>query len=206
MVCPHFPRALLFRRQLRLTKTIADALVERNHRILNFKAAEPRDILSLQNWVDGNACLAREETAYLARCNELLSVASSDDGALAQIEAWMEDYLIRFCSGFCKVGICSPEGHILPDAGLPRKQNRCRGISRDPNVYIFSDSLIRKAARTLMACLILILLLVPVVICRALASITTRMVVITIATILFIATLSGLTKARTVETFTAGAA
>jgi hypothetical protein len=107
MVCPHFPRALLFRRQLRLTKTIADALVERNHRILNFKAAEPRDILSLQNWVDGNACLAREETAYLARCNELLSVASSDDGALAQIEAWMEDYLIRFCSGFCKVGICS---------------------------------------------------------------------------------------------------
>jgi hypothetical protein len=103
--CPE-PFRVLVRRQFRLTN-IADAFVGRSHRILNFKAAEPLNILSLQNWVDGNACLAREETAYLARGNELLSVAFSDDSALAQIEAWIEDYLVRFSSGFCKVRICS---------------------------------------------------------------------------------------------------
>jgi hypothetical protein len=74
--------------------------------MLGFEAAKPRDVLSLQNWVNGNACLAREETAYLARCNELLSVASSDDGAVTRLEAWVEDNLIRFYKGFRKVRIC----------------------------------------------------------------------------------------------------
>jgi hypothetical protein len=58
----------------------------------------------------------------------------------------------------------------------------------------------------LYAILLLIFLLVPAAICSALASTTTRMTVITIAVVLFIATLSGLTKVRTVEIFTAGAA
>jgi hypothetical protein len=57
-----------------------------------------------------------------------------------------------------------------------------------------------------MASLLLTFLLVPAVICSALATKTTRMTVITIAVILFIATLSGLTEVRTVEIFTAGAA
>ena len=71
--------------------------------MLSFETAKPRDVLSLQNWVNGNACVAREETAYLTRCNELLSVASLDDGAVSCLEACVEDNLIRFYKSFSKV-------------------------------------------------------------------------------------------------------
>jgi hypothetical protein len=94
-------------RELPLTDN-ADAMVERNHRMLAYEAAKPRDVLSLQNWVNGNACLAREETAYLTHCKELLSIASSDDGAVTQLEAWVEDNLIRFYKCFREVRIYAP--------------------------------------------------------------------------------------------------
>jgi hypothetical protein len=93
-------------RELPLTDN-ADAMVERNYRMLTYEAAKPRDVLSLQNWVNGNACLAREETAYLTHCKELLSIASSDDGAVTQLKAWVEDNLIRFYKCFREVRICT---------------------------------------------------------------------------------------------------
>ena len=89
-------------RQHTLTKVI-DALVERNQRMLGFEVAKPRDVLSLQNWVNGNACLAREETAYLTRCKDLLCVASSNDSAVTRLEAWVEDNLICFYRGLREV-------------------------------------------------------------------------------------------------------
>jgi hypothetical protein len=73
--------------------------------MLGLETARPRDVSSLQNWVDGNACLAREETQYLTHCKELLSVAPSDDRAVTRLEACVEDNLIRFYKGFRKVRI-----------------------------------------------------------------------------------------------------
>jgi hypothetical protein len=80
-------------------------MVERNYRMLTYEAAKPRDVLSLQNWVNGNACLAREETAYLTHSKELLSIATPDDGAMTQLKAWVEDNLIRVYKCFRKVRI-----------------------------------------------------------------------------------------------------
>ena len=74
--------------------------------MLSFEAAKPRDVLSMQNWINGNACLSREETAYLTRGNELLSVASPDDSAMGRLEAWVEDNLIRFYKGLREVRSC----------------------------------------------------------------------------------------------------
>lgn len=71
--------------------------------MLGFEVAKPRDVLSLQNWVNGNTCLAREETAYLTRCKDLLSVASSNDSAVTRLEAWVEDNLICFNRGLREV-------------------------------------------------------------------------------------------------------
>lgn len=82
--------------------------------MLGFEAAKPRHVLSLQNWVNGNACLAREETAYLARGNELLSIASSDDGAVTRLAEWMEDRLIRFFRGSYKVRPCQLKHTVRP--------------------------------------------------------------------------------------------
>lgn len=70
--------------------------------MLEFKVAKRRDVTSLRNWVDGNACLSWEETEYLTR-NDLLSVAFSEDSAVARLEAWVEDSFVRFFDGFRKV-------------------------------------------------------------------------------------------------------
>jgi len=80
-----------------------DQLAERTHRMLSFGCAQRRDVKSLQNWLDGTGCLAREETAYLTHQKELVSLAPAADNAVTQLEAWVEDKLVRFCSGFRRV-------------------------------------------------------------------------------------------------------
>ena len=71
--------------------------------MLNFGPAQRRDVESLQNWLDGTGCLAREEIAYLTHHRELVSLAPAGDNAVLQLEVWVEDKLIRFYRGFRKV-------------------------------------------------------------------------------------------------------
>ncbi|KAE9378767.1 hypothetical protein N431DRAFT_499509 [Stipitochalara longipes BDJ] len=162
-----------------------DALVERNHRMLNFEAAKPRDVLSLQSWVNGNACLARDETRYLTFDKELLSISSPNDDTVSRLECWVEDILIRFYKDF--------------------REDPHYSVSRDSNVYIFSGSLIGRIARTLILTIIIFLLLAPVLVCNSLSNTTSRIITIVISTIVFLFTISALTRAKTVETFLAGA-
>lgn len=162
-----------------------DALIQRNRQVLGFEAASHRDRVNLQNWVDGNGCIAREETAYLARTEDLVSVASLDDSAVMWLGSLAEDGRVYFRECFGR--------HPQPS------------ISRDPNVHIFPASSITRAARILMAPFIIVLLLMPVIICSFVNSLTARLVVITIATTGFMVVLSGLTKTRTVELAVAGA-
>ena len=77
--------------------------------------------------------------------------------------------------------------------------------SRDPNVHIFPRSSITWIARMLMTPFVVVLLMAPVVMCNLVGSLTTRLVVIVAATTGFVAVLSGLTRARTIELVVAGA-
>jgi hypothetical protein len=70
---------------------------------LSHEDAEGRDVESLQNWLNGNGCIAREETAYLAHSREIATLAPSRDKALLKMEVWMENALFRFYRGFRKV-------------------------------------------------------------------------------------------------------
>lgn len=74
--------------------------------MLTYEAANPRDVLSLQNWVKGNPCLARDETAYLTRCKELLSVVDPGDGIVVRLEAWIEEKLVQFYKSPREVAVC----------------------------------------------------------------------------------------------------
>lgn len=76
-----------------------DLFAARTSQSLNFSPAQQRDIESLQHWLDGNGCLAREETAYLS-CKDLVTLAPARDNALLQFETWVEDRIIRICHGF----------------------------------------------------------------------------------------------------------
>ena len=80
-----------------------DQFVERTSRILRLQSAEGRDIASLQNWVEATGCLAREETAYLGFHSDLASLAPTGDGAVLQLETWVEDKLLQYWQGFRNV-------------------------------------------------------------------------------------------------------
>lgn len=71
-----------------------DSLVDSNRRTLALENARGRDISNLEHWVDSTACLARQETAYLAKGEDLMAVASPADGALNTLEGPIEDLLI----------------------------------------------------------------------------------------------------------------
>ncbi len=71
--------------------------------MLGYEAAPHRDVVSLQNWVDGNGCIAREETAYLARTEDLLCVGSPDDNAVAWLGALVEECRVYFRERFNRV-------------------------------------------------------------------------------------------------------
>jgi hypothetical protein len=187
--------SLLYQRALLITSN-TDALVERNNKVLSYGAAKSRHVLSLQNWVDNNACIARAETAYLTHCNELLSVAPLHDGATEQLEAWIADRLVQFCKNFRKV-VITFSAHSK--AWTKRCKGPRRDVSRDSLVYIFSGSLTARLSRIVFVLLILVFLLAPIILCNVLHDIRPRTVVVVVATILFLVMLSALTKAKIIE-------
>jgi hypothetical protein len=80
-----------------------DDLAERTFHIFSLGEARDGDITSLRNWLDGNGCLAREESAYLeTNHSELVSLAPVADNATLQLEAWVEMRLGRLCQRFRK--------------------------------------------------------------------------------------------------------
>lgn len=80
-----------------------DTFTENSRRMLNSEGAEQRDLESLQNWLDGNACLARQESAYLDAPLDMVSLAPCKDSAVSQLEVWVENKLIRFYQNFRNV-------------------------------------------------------------------------------------------------------
>ncbi|CAI0654757.1 unnamed protein product, partial [Colletotrichum noveboracense] len=176
-------RSLL--REMELCLADYDTFCDQTRRTLSLTPAAPKDVLSLQNWVEDNSCLSRNETAYLEETADLATMAFSKDSAMEKLEDWVEDKLIQYYRGFRK----SP----LHD------------VSKDTNVYIYSGSLIKQSARALMLCLVTSLILTPVVICIAVESVVVRVFVIIISTVSYLFILSRLTNARMIELILAGA-
>lgn len=83
-----------------LTQIIVNALIKKNHRMFKFEIVNSRDVMSLQNWVNNNFCLIRNETAYLTRCKKLLSVMNLEDDIFARMKIWIENKLIQFYKNF----------------------------------------------------------------------------------------------------------
>lgn len=170
--------------------------------MLAFGRSESRDVESLQNWLDGTGCLAREETAYLTHRQELVSLAPAADNAVLQLEAWVEDKLIRFYNGFRNVREIL--NHYCRKAN-DKNQTHYHDFSIDPNVHIYSGPLVKRTAKALLLCLITLLLLIPVVICNLISTTSFRIIVVMASTISYLLVVSLLTKSRTMELILAGA-
>ncbi len=68
--------------------------------MLSYSHADPRDVASLQNWLDETGCLSEDEASYLNTGSDLVSLAPSRDPAMKQLEDWVEDRLIQHYKGF----------------------------------------------------------------------------------------------------------
>ena len=82
---------------------------------MEFKLATAEARTSLQTWVNGTGCLAREETAYLEYEKDLIGLGPSGDEINTKLETWVEWNLIRIFKSFRKV--CVPN-HYLTNAKL----------------------------------------------------------------------------------------
>ncbi|KAI3325616.1 hypothetical protein HD806DRAFT_490781 [Xylariaceae sp. AK1471] len=162
-----------------------DSFLERTGKVLSSGPAAPRDNLSLKNWLNGNGCVSRQETAYLDYEEDLVGLTGPGDRATSQLEVWIEDKLIEYYPGF----------RTMP----------YHNMSTDANVFIYSGCLIKRTARILLLFLISFLLLLPVAICTTTSSMIARLIIIILSTALYLAILSALTKARTFELVLAGA-
>jgi hypothetical protein len=64
--------------------------------MVDFETATSRDVLSLQNWTSGNACISIEEAEYLKHLDDLMAIGSaSEDRAAGWLETCVENLLIR---------------------------------------------------------------------------------------------------------------
>jgi hypothetical protein len=75
--------------------------MKRCRRVLAFDSPASQHVTSLRNWLKGNGCIAREETEFLDRGIDLLTVSSPDDG----IVSWLERFVFRSLVFFGKVSI-----------------------------------------------------------------------------------------------------
>ncbi|KAL9002055.1 MAG: hypothetical protein Q9180_009992, partial [Flavoplaca navasiana] len=175
-------RELLIELEEKLTSY--DAMLDHDRAILAFENPRKRDLENLRAWVDNKASVAREETAYLFKPQDLMTVSSPRDDALVRLTPLTE----RLVSGLY---------------GLLRKP-RCT-VSRDPNLTLLSDSVLQRLTRAMVASAIVVLLVTPIIIINALASLALRMTVIVLASAVLITGLSSFTNAKTVEVFMSGA-
>ena len=178
--------------------------MERCRQALSYSPASSRDVTSLCNWLEEMGCLSEEESLYLNRVRDLVSLASSRDVAMNSMEAWVEDRLVQFCCGFRTVSrVCQSE---CPRIKHQQQMKRpAFAVSSNPHVYIYSGTMIRTVATGLMVLLITSLILTPVVVCILVDSIPARIAIITGSTLCYLTVLSRLTKSRMIELMLAAA-
>ncbi|KAM5354761.1 hypothetical protein ACJ41O_001408 [Fusarium nematophilum] len=163
-----------------------DEFITRSNSVLALSKPNDRDVVSLQNWLDGNACLSWEESDYLKHYDDLASVAPvAADTAATRLELWIEDILIRHFKSL--------------------HENLRHNVSKDENVFIFSNSVIRNVAKLLVLVLLIVMLVAPLVICNYVEDNSVRIGIIIGFLALLLIILSLLFKPKTIEMLVVGA-
>ena len=105
MVCLFSPLLAVVNGVMNVSKVSlrTDGMIERSHRVFALQDASVRDIGSIQNWIEGTGCVAREETAFLEREDDLVNLASPRDYAIASLEPVIETIVMYLCKWFKRV-------------------------------------------------------------------------------------------------------
>jgi len=100
--------------------------------MLSYTRANPREVESLQNWLEGTGCIDEDETSYLERRGDLVSLASSHDHAMKRLEDWVEDRLVQHYKGFRAVRDSKMNKVERKLTEQENTQNRVRGSTSRP--------------------------------------------------------------------------
>ena len=84
-----------------------DVMLDRARAVLASDSPRKRDVESLQNWVDNQVSIARDETAYLSESKNLMTILSPRDDALARLTFLTERVVSAVYKSFNKVSIFS---------------------------------------------------------------------------------------------------
>lgn len=162
-----------------------DELVERSARVFRYTQARRWDIEGLKKWVEGNGCIAKEESRYLGYGKDLFTFSSEDD-PLSRLERSVENALVPFLRSYYK-------------------KQLTENPSPDADVSTPSAFLAKRVARGSMAATVTTVLLFPMLVCNFLPSLTARVAITAISVMALITMISGFTKARSIEVLAASA-
>lgn len=182
---------------------MTDAMLEHNRAIFAAEVPQKRDLANLRNWLDNKASVARDETAYLFKTQDLMTVHSPRDDTLSRLTPLAERLVSVLCRLLKKVRHPCIDCRGTNLIGLilqPRST-----VSQDPSLTLLSESVLQRLTRAIVGSAVVLLLLVPIVIINAVTVLALRMMVIVVASALLITALSTLTNAKTVEVFMSGA-
>jgi hypothetical protein len=80
---------------------VVDQLIEGSRKINTYESAPSRLVSSLQNWHRGNACISRNETAFLEHREDLFALAWQEDGAISWLGEIVPESLVRLSNVRC---------------------------------------------------------------------------------------------------------
>ena len=69
--------------------------MERSQRVFAYDSPDTKYVSSLQRWIRGNSCIARNEAKFLESGDDLLALVSMEDGAVSWLESFVCDALVR---------------------------------------------------------------------------------------------------------------
>ena len=104
-----FPRLFLVLKHCH----VPDVSIDKCRQALSYAQVNKRDIASLRNWLEGNGSVSQDEISYLDLENDLISLASTNDPAMKQLEDWIEDRLIRYYKSFRAVKQLSSTHYMM---------------------------------------------------------------------------------------------
>jgi hypothetical protein len=68
--------------------------MERSQRMFAYQTPHAQYVSSLQRWIRGNSCIARNEAKFLERGDELLTLSAIEDEAVSWLERIVCDTLV----------------------------------------------------------------------------------------------------------------
>ncbi|RAH67300.1 uncharacterized protein BO66DRAFT_458154 [Aspergillus aculeatinus CBS 121060] len=168
-----------------------DTMLQQTQWVQSLSDSSARDIQSLQNWVQGTGCIAREERKYLDHDQDLASLVTPPDIAVERTLPLLEDFL-------CFLQRTSRRLSFSP---ATRKNHY---ITEDENIFIVGPW-IRRVSQAIATWMATLALLTPIIILFVTTSPVARLVTIIVAAGVSLTTMSLFTGAKTMEIFIAGA-